>query len=143
MRAALLAALLLPMPAWADGLAIENAVVPLAPPTAMTHAAYFTLTNTGETTRHLIAVRAEGYAMTHIHRSEIRNDIATMSPVDMVEIGPGQSVAFEHGGLHVMLMKPETNIGEGDEVQITLEFADGSTQAFTAKVMRRQGGHGS
>ena len=98
MRAALLAALLLPMPAWADGLAIENAVVPLAPPTAMTHAAYFTLTNTGETTRHLIAVRAEGYAMTHIHRSEIRNDIATMSPVDMVEIGPDQSVAFEHGG---------------------------------------------
>lgn len=143
MRAALLAALLLPMSAWADGLAIDNAVVPLAPPTATTHAAYFTLTNTGETTRHLIAVHAEGYAMTHIHRSEIRNDIATMSPVDMVEIGPGQSVAFEHGGLHVMLMKPETNIGEGDEVQITLEFADGSTQAFTANVMRRQGGHGS
>ena len=47
MRGAILATLMLPLPALADGLTIENAFVPMAPPTAMTHAAYFTLTNTG------------------------------------------------------------------------------------------------
>jgi copper(I)-binding protein len=143
MRGVILAILMLPLPAWADVLTISGAYVPLAPPTAMAHAAYFTLTNAGDTPRNLIAVRAEGYAMAHIHRSEIRDDIATMSPVDVVEIGPGQSVVFEHGGLHVMLMRPEAPLRAGDAVPITLEFADGSTQSFTADVMPRQGGHGS
>lgn len=143
MRGVLFATLMLPLPTWADAVTISDAFVPVAPPTAMAHAAYFTLTNEGDRPRTLIAVRAEGYAMAHIHRSEIKDDIATMSAVDIVEIGPGQSVVFEYGGLHVMLMKPERIVGEGDVVPITLEFDDGSAQSFTADVVPRQGGHGS
>lgn len=126
---------LLPAAAIAGDLTVENPMVPAAPPGVMVHAAYMTITNTGETARQLIGVNAEGYAMAHIHRTEIKDDIATMSSVDMIEIGPGQSVSLEHGGLHIMLMRPESPIAEGDSVDLSLEFADGDVVPVSAKVM--------
>lgn len=135
MRSLAVALLLLPLPVCADGLRVDNALVPLAPPSAMAHAAYFSVTNPGEATRHLIGVTAEGYGISHIHRSEIVDDIATMSSVEVVVIAPGQTVAFEHGGLHVMLMKPPEPLAAGDTVDLTLEFANGEDMAVSAKVV--------
>jgi copper(I)-binding protein len=141
MRPLALALLLLPTAALAGEVKVENPMVPLAPPGAMAHAAYMTLTNTGETPMELVGAKAEGYGMTHIHLSEVKNDIATMSAVEQVAIAPGQTVAFEHGGLHLMLMRPDGTKSEGDQVPITLEFSDGSTQAIKAVVMRQVHGH--
>ncbi len=141
MRWPVLAMMLLPVGAYAGGIKVENPVVPLAPPGVMAHAAYFTLTNTGESVHQLIGVSADGYGMAHIHKSEVHNDVATMSAVDAIDIAPGQSVAFEHGGFHVMLMRPEAPLAEGDTVALTLDFADGSTATVTAVVTRLD--HGS
>ena len=67
-----------------------------------------------------------------------------MASVDLVEIKPGQTVAFEHGGLHVMLMAPVAAMNEGDTVTLTFAFADGATEVVDAKVMRmKYGDHGS
>ncbi len=143
MRPISLALLLLPLPAWADDISVSGAVIPMAPPSASVHAAYFSLTNNDEISRHLINVRAEGYAMAHIHKSEHKDGVATMSSVDMVTIDPGQTVAFEHGGLHVMLMNPEAPVAEGETVSLTLEFDDGTTRTFGATVKHMMGGHGS
>ncbi|MEM7670633.1 MAG: copper chaperone PCu(A)C, partial [Pseudomonadota bacterium] len=104
------------------------------------HAAYFTLANSGEAPRQLIGVSAEGYAMAHVHKTEVKDDIATMSSVDLIEIAPGQTVAFEQGGLHIMLMRPEAAKAEGDTVSLTLEFANGKTLSVAAKVMPVMGG---
>lgn len=65
-----------------------------------------TLTNTGQATRSLIGVSATGYHMAHLHRSEEKDGVAMMSAVHQLDIAPGQTVTFEHGGLHVMLMHP-------------------------------------
>lgn len=141
MRWPALAMMLLPVAALAQDLTVKDPVVPLAPPGSMAHAAYFTLTNTGDTARHLVGVSSDSYAMSHIHKSAVDNGVATMSAVDMIEIAPGQSVAFEHGGLHVMLMKPKAKLAQGDTVTMTLDFADGSHETVTAVVTRLA--HGS
>lgn len=130
---------LLPTVVMAEGLSVDRPMVPMAPPGAMAHAAYFTLTNSGEEPRQLIGVTAEGYAMAHLHLSEIKNDVATMSSMDLVEIAPGQSVAFEQGGLHVMLMRPEAPLEDGAMVNLTLEFANGETLPVSAMVMKMMG----
>lgn len=135
-----LALMALPTALFAGDLTVESPMVPLAPPGVMAHAAYFTLSNSGEAPRQLIGVSAEGYAMAHIHKTEVKDDIATMSSVDLIEIAPGQSVAFEQGGLHVMLMRPEGAMAEGDTVALTLEFANGETLPVAAKVMPKMGG---
>lgn len=134
-----LALLALPTFGFAGDLTIENAYVPLAPPGVMAHAAFLELTNTGDSPRQLIGVSAEGYAMAHIHQTREQDGIATMSAVDLIEIAPGQTVTFAHGGLHIMLMRPEAPVQAGDEVTLSLEFADGSRTPVAAIVQKPQG----
>lgn len=136
-----LALLVMPVIANADALRVEKAMVPLAPPGVMAHAAFMTISNDSEKARQLIGVKAEGYAMAHIHQTAEKDGVMTMSAVDLVEIAPGGSVAFKNGGLHVMLMKPTAPKKAGDAVTLKLEFADGEVLEVSAKVMRQQ--HGS
>lgn len=141
-----LAVLLLPTALAAEELIVENPRVPLAPPGVMAHAAYFTLTNTGAKPRRLIGIAAEGYMMAHIHKTEVKDDVATMAPIDLIQIAPGQSIVFEQGGLHVMLMRPAGPLEDGGTVDLTLEFANGEKLPVAAKVMRMTGSaqeHGS
>lgn len=140
MKSLLAALLLLPTAVLADRLTVEQPWIPAAPPKAMAHAAFMTLTNQGDTPAQIIGVRAEGYMMSHIHMSDEKDGIATMSSVDMIEIAPGQTVALKHGGLHIMLMKPMSPKAEGDTVALTLEFSDGATQEVTATVMKKHHG---
>ncbi len=145
-RRTIAAYLLMVAPALAGGLTVEDPSVPLAPPGVMTHAAFFTLTNSGQEARHLIGVEAAGYKVAHIHASEIKDGIATMRAVDQLEIAAGTSVAFEHGGYHVMLMKPAGRLEMGETVELTLEFANGETVPVQAIVTPMAGGthaHGS
>ena len=137
MRLAALALVIFPTVGLADGLMVKNAMVPVAPPSAKAHAAYMELHNHGDALKALIGVTAEGYAMAHLHVSEEKDGVATMSAVSQIDIAPEQSVALMPGGLHIMLMRPSAPVAEGDTVAITLEFADGSTQAVTARVMKR------
>ncbi|MEM7720277.1 MAG: copper chaperone PCu(A)C [Pseudomonadota bacterium] len=135
-----LAVMFLPTALMANELTVENPMVPLAPPGAMAHAAYFSITNAGEGPRQLIGVSAEGYMMAHIHRTEVKDDIVSMVSVDLLEISPGQTVAFEQGGLHIMLMRPMGPLEEGKTVDLTLEFADGEKLPVSAKIMPKAGG---
>lgn len=140
--APVLAMMLLPASVAAADLKVEKAMVPLAPPTAKVHAAFMMLKNEGTTPAQIIGVSADGYAMAHLHESTVKDGVASMKPVHMIEVAPGQSVMLEHGGLHVMLMKPEAPAQEGDAVTFSLELADGTSVPVTAKVMKQMHSHG-
>ena len=140
-RMSLLAALLAPTLAFAGDVTVTDAYIPLTPPGMMAQAAYMTLTNSGDVSRNLIGVSAEGYAMVHIHRSEHSAGVATMSSVDVIEIAPGQSVELAPGGLHIMLMHPKNPQAEGAMVPLSLRFADGEVLDVSAEVKRLA--HGS
>lgn len=138
--------LMLPTALTAGELTVEAPTVPLAPPGVMAHAAYLTLTNTGTVPRQLIGVSAKGYAMAHVHRTEVKDGIATMASVDVLEIAPGQSIVFARGGLHIMLMRPEAPLIDGGTVDLMLDFANGETLSVAATVTRMTGDdlkHGS
>ena len=143
MRLSLFAFLMtLSTPALSGGIEITDPMVPAAPPAVKAHAGFMTLTNTGATKRSLIGVSAAGYHMAHLHKSEEKDGIATMSAVHQLDIEPGQTVMFEHGGLHVMLMHPTTPLSEGGAVTMTLTFADGEEVTVTAPIVKMHD-HGS
>lgn len=133
------AALILPTFASADGIFVSNAWVPLTPPNVRTHAAYFTLANEGDTPRNLVGIEADGYAMAHLHKSMDMDGVAMMHAVDQISLAPGQQVAFAQGGLHVMLMSSMAPRADGDEISLTLIFADGEEIPVTATVKRPNG----
>lgn len=136
MKPLALALMLLPAAGFAGGLSIENPMIPLAPPSAMTHAGYLTLVNEGSETRHLVGVTSESYAMAHLHQSAETEGVATMTMVHQIDIAPGQTIAFAPGGLHVMLMRPNEPLKSGGMVEFTLHFANGETVPVSAKVMK-------
>lgn len=61
------------------------------------------------------------------HRSVQRDGQVSMAPAGSVPVPPGESVTFEPGGYHLMLMERRSEVAVGDEVPITLKFADGAT----------------
>ena len=126
---------LFPCAALADALTPSAPFIPAAPPAAMAHAAYMTLSNDGDAPVDLIGVKAAGYMMAHIHQTAETDGIATMSSVDLISVAPGQSIVFERGGLHIMLMKPMAPVGEGQTVSITLDYADGTAQTIDVPVV--------
>lgn len=136
-RPIVLAAMLIPLPAFAEPVMAVDAWVPTAPPNAMAHAAYITLHNQGESPRILMGVSAAGYAMAHLHQSDEIDGVATMTMLHQIEISAGGILTMKPGGLHVMLMAPKAPTAEGDTVQLTLTFANGDVMMIEAEVKPR------
>lgn len=114
-----------------------GAYVPQSPPGSMAHAAYMELHNSSSVTRSVIGVEASGYAMAHLHTSETKNGVATMTMVHQLDIAPGQSISLKAGGFHIMLMRPQAMAKIGDTVDLKLLFANGETLDITAEVKSR------
>ena len=104
-------------------LTIDHPVIYESPGMARTAAGYMTITNDGDSPERLIGVRAEGVPTTMLHESVMDGDIVRMEHLEAVVIAPGESVAFDPGGKHVMFMGLDgTPLVEGDEIAATLIF---------------------
>ena len=57
-----------------------------------------------------------------LHRTTIENGRAEMNPVDEVEIAPGETIRFQPGGLHLMLVAPDPSVTVGGTFDLTLRF---------------------
>lgn len=124
----ILAALLvaMPLPALAHDYQVGDLTIthPMAtetPPTARTAAGYLTIENSGDTPDMLLSVEAD-FPSVSVHRSEMSDGVATMSPVAQLEVAAGETVTFEPGGLHVMFMGLEEPFVSGDSIPATLVF---------------------
>lgn len=133
-RAAFLALALSAPAASAESVEIADAFVPLPPPGAHAHAAYFTLTNGTDDALVLLAAEAEGYAMAHLHETLEQDGIARMAMLAQVEVPPGGTLSFEPGGMHVMLMGPDQDLSAGETVTVHLVTASGNRVPVVAEV---------
>jgi len=105
-------------------LVVEDAWARPADTSGVDHsAAYFTLRNgTAEPVR-LVSARTDVARVTEIHLSFEENGVMRMRPmVDGVEVAPGEVVAFEPGGYHIMLIDLQRPLAEGDRFPLTLAF---------------------
>lgn len=58
-----------------------------------------------------------------LHRTIIEADgVARMEPQPEIPIAAGQTLVFEPGGYHVMLMQMKRALHPGDSISITLVF---------------------
>lgn len=134
-------ALALPLPALshdyrAGTLSIAHPTTPGAPPTAHTAAGYLSLTNEGDEADFLVAVESH-LPSASVHRSEVVDGIATMSPVDRVEIPAGETVTLEPGGLHVMFMGLDAPLAAEGGLSATLVFERAGPVEVTFRVESR------
>ena len=98
-------------------------------------AAYLTLRN--PTTKPITIVGMESSLAQNvmIHETKTVSGQSQMRPHEQLVIAPGETVKFEPGGLHVMLMGVTQPVAVGKSVPLVLLLADG-TKVQAAAVVR-------
>lgn len=92
----------------------------IAEPAGANTALYFEIENIGNEPDHLIGARTD-VASAELHRSFSESGQMHMEHVASVEVGGGEVVVFEPGGLHVMLFDVDRLQAE-QVVTVVLEF---------------------
>ncbi len=104
-------------------LSFEHAMIREAPVQGGNTAGYVQILNEGTLADRLIAAHIDVAGMTEIHEMAMNDGVMQMRPLeDGIEIAPGETVALAPGGLHLMVMKTNQSLAEGDVVPVVLTF---------------------
>lgn len=103
-------------------LQVENGEIRALLPGRDTTAGYFSLTNHTATAVTLVGATSGEARAIEMHRTVVKDDRVSMQRVPEVQIDPGQTVAFERGGLHLMIFGVERIT---EPFPVMLQFADG------------------
>jgi copper(I)-binding protein len=116
-----------------NDVAIENPWVRL--PAGENTALYFDAVNEGSAEAAIVGASTEAAAAVELHETRAVDGVMEMEPVadQRVPIAGGETVSFEPGGLHVMVMGV-TDLEEGQEVAFTIEFDGECTVTIDAPV---------
>ena len=116
-----------------DGLEIRHARVNTTIPGMQTTAAYFELVNNTNEAVILESASSDIANRVELHEHKMHEGLMRMRQVqEGISIGAGETIRFEPGGYHIMLMNLEESVKEGATITITLHFADGKTATFAA-----------
>ena len=102
---------------------IENSWVRAAAPGTKTMAAYMTIENNSLQAIEIDIKRiiSKGFEKTEVHKSSL-NGMMTMEKIDTLIIKPNESLVLEPGGLHFMLINPETVPQKNTTVEMLIFF---------------------
>jgi copper(I)-binding protein len=120
-------------------LEVHDAWIREAPPTATVMASYMVISNTGESPAGITAITSPDFDHTELHRTIIRTGVASMVPIEKLEIPAGESISLTPGGIHLMLINPLRPLRVGDTVTLVIQGADGSSNTYTVPVIRETG----
>ena len=114
-----------------DALHVMNAKIQMPVKAAKVMAGYATLMNHGAQDKEVTAISSDAFQRIEMHKTEIENDVAKMRKQKSLLVMKNESLLLERGGLHLMLIQPVEELNTGDEVVVSFEFKDGSTQAVS------------
>jgi len=118
----------------AGDIAVEDAWIQDAPPAARVMAAYMRIVNHSDHAVTLEAVESDRFGAVDIHATEVHHGMVHMSERRAVPIAPGESLALEPGGHHLMLRKAKGSVRAGDRVTFMLHFGNGDILETVAVV---------
>jgi len=98
-------------------------------------AVYFSIDNPGEQAEMLVSAACDAADQTEIHMSMMdANGVMVMEPQSNVAVAAQSKVAFEPGGLHVMLVGLKKELKVGDKLTLTLNFDHAGAVTVSAEV---------
>lgn len=109
-------------PASAGGLAVTDAWSRTTPPGVTVGVVYFKLHNDTAKSDRLLKLKTSIASSTAVHRTEVIEGVARMRNVAVLHVAAGERVAFEPGGMHVMLMGLRKPLVEGQKFDLELQF---------------------
>ncbi len=90
-------------------------------------AGYFALDNATDQPKTLTGASSPACGQLMLHQSLHQSGQERMIMIKQVTLPPHGSLSFTPGGYHLMCMQPASTMKVGDQVPVTLHFADGAT----------------
>ncbi len=98
-------------------------------------AVYFTIENPGQEADRLLGAQCDAAQMVQVHMTVMEADgTSKMMHQEAVDIPAGESISFEPGGLHIMLMNLTEDLQPGQVLPVTLEFENAGAVEVMASV---------
>lgn len=119
-------------------LTISEPWVRATPPGKMMTAAYASIENEGSKSVTVVGVSAAVAGHTSLHETRIERDRSTMRPVMRLTIDAGERVSLQPGGLHIMLMKLNEALNEGQSIDICFELENNDTVCSVFSVAKHR-----
>jgi periplasmic copper chaperone A len=102
---------------------VRDGRIVMPPPGAPMAAGYFELHNPGTTTLVLEALESTAFASVEMHETVEENGVSRMRPLRNATVAPGETLRFEPGGMHLMLMGPQAG-SDAPPVTMRLRLRD-------------------
>jgi len=122
------------------GVALTGAEVRLPAASGRPGVAYFTISS--EEPRSIVGVSVMGAARTEMHETRMTDGAMTMSQAEQVALHPGEELAFQPGGYHVMLFDMDASLVAGGTTDLTITFDNGDKASIPA-IVAGPGGMGA
>ena len=121
-----------------SGIGISHLWISEAPPTVSVLVAYVTLKNNSTKTASLISVSSPLFSSIEIHRSIVKDDVASMERYSSLTIPAKSTIKLLPGDYHLMLFNPKTPLEIGDRPTLTFTFSNGVKIPVKAHVKKRK-----
>jgi copper(I)-binding protein len=95
-----------------------------SPPGASAGTAYLRIKNNGDKIDRLIGGIVDYAERIEIHQMSMDDGVATMRKLDGIEIGSGETLVFEPGSYHLMIIGMDDGPVAGDTIKMSLGFED-------------------
>jgi copper(I)-binding protein len=141
--------LILPVAAMAAGafdtVSVSDARARAVPHMAPASGAFLTLHNKDTADHVLVAAESPVAKAVELHTHINDNGVMRMRKIDSIKVPAGGMTMLKPGGLHIMFIGLNRPLNAGDNVPLTLVFADGSRISLDAPVKEfaGMGGMGS
>lgn len=120
----------------ADNVVITAPYARAVPPGQPNSAVFMVLENTLDDDYALVSAASAASDVVELHTHRMEDGMMKMRQVPRIDLPGGEQVELKPGGLHVMLIGLKDQLVPGDEVDVTLQFDDGSSTSIIAPVRK-------
>lgn len=126
--------------AWAgNAIEVKDGWVRWVPPVSENSAAYFTLHNPTDKPLELKSASSDVAHAVELHNVVKDGDLMSMQKQEKIGIPAHQTLQFQPGSYHVMLIGLKKPLEENQSVSLTLHFADGTAVPVSLTVRKDAG----
>lgn len=120
-------------------LTINTSFARAVPVVVKNSAVFLSINNSGEQDRAIVAAQSAVSEIVELHTHIQDQGVMRMRKIDQIELSAGQTTELKPGGLHIMLIGLHGALEVGQQVELELEFDDGSKQRISAPVREVMG----
>jgi copper(I)-binding protein len=118
---------------------IDGAYVRAVPPGTPNSAAFMTIKNPSGSDNALVSAASPASKVVELHTHIVEDGMMKMRQIPQIDLPAGKDAVLKPGGLHIMLIGLNGDLTPGEQVELNLNFADGSQQKLSAPIKSLKG----